>query len=183
MYERLPHFVFLKNEKYLINTDFRIFINFEEKMQDEGDKKVIIDTLQSFYPAFLEIMNKNLVQEAIEKFLWFYACGKISQDNTKKNKGSNERQFSYNHDKLLIWGTYKMYFDIDLTKIKMHWWKFKALWQVIPENAEFNKIKGYRSYKGKDKDILSLKEYYQLPPTKYELKEQIRRDKIYEMLK
>ena len=53
----------------------------------------------------------------------------------------------------------------------------------MPKECEFNKVKGYRAYDGKDKDILELKEAYKLPPTKAEIEDQIRRDKLYEQLK
>ena len=52
MYNKLPQYVYLKSEKFIINTDYRIFIEFEERMQEEGNKQVILDTLKSFYPAF-----------------------------------------------------------------------------------------------------------------------------------
>ena len=57
------------------------------------------------------------------------------------------------------------------------------MWLTLPSDCEFNKIKGYRTYKGNDKDILELKEYYELPLTKSELEDKIRRDKIFDMLK
>ena len=57
MYNKLPQYVYLKNEKFIINTDYRIFIEFEERMQEEGNKQVILDTLKSFYPAFFKIIS------------------------------------------------------------------------------------------------------------------------------
>ena len=59
MYNKLPQYVYLRNEKFIINTDYRIFIEFEERMQEEGNKQVILDTLKSFYPAFFKIISKN----------------------------------------------------------------------------------------------------------------------------
>ena len=41
MYNKLPQYVYLKSEKFIINTDYRIFIEFEERMQEEGNKQVI----------------------------------------------------------------------------------------------------------------------------------------------
>jgi len=184
MYNKLPQYVYLKNEKFIINTDYRIFIEFEERMQEEGNKQVILDTLRSFYPAFFKIISKNLLKDAVDKFLWFYRCGKKDEEIPKKtsNKG-NLRAFSYNHDDLYIWGEFHRLHGVDLTKDKIHWWKFKAMWLTLPSDCEFNKIKGYRTYKGKDKDILELKDIYKLPLTKAELEDKLRRDKIFDMLK
>ena len=184
MYNKLPRSVYLKNEKFIINTDYRIFIEFEERMQEQGDKEVIVDTLKSFYPAFFRIISKNLLFEAVKKFLWFYNCGKEEKElpQNSSNKGVS-RAFSYKYDDLYIWGEFRRLYGVDLTKDYIHWWKFKAMWLCMPSECEFNKIKGYRTYKGKDKDILELKQYYKLPLSGQELADKIRRDKIYEALK
>ena len=184
MYNKLPRSVYIKNEKFIINTDYRIFIEFEERMQEQGDKEVIVDTLKSFYPAFFRIISKNLLFEAVEKFLWFYNCGKEEKElpQNSSNKGVS-RAFSYKYDDLYIWGEFRRLYGVDLTKDYIHWWKFKAMWLCMPSECEFNKIKGYRTYKGKDKDILELKQYYELPLSGQELADKIRRDKIYEALK
>lgn len=184
MYNKLPRSVYLKNEKFIINTDYRIFIEFEERMQEQRDKQVIVDTLKSFYPAFFKIIRDNLLLEAVDKFLWFYNCGKEEKELPPKrsNKGVS-RAFSYKHDDLYIWGEFRRIYGVDLTQDYIHWWKFKAMWLCLPNDCEFNKIKGYRTYKGKDNDILELKEYYKLPLSESEMADKIRRDKIYEALK
>ena len=71
-------------------------------------------------------------------------------------------------------------FNIDLTKDKVHWWKFKAIMNSLPENTEFVKIIRYRSYSGKDKDMLELKQYWELPQAP---EEQERLNKLYDLLK
>lgn len=190
MYSKLPHAVYLKNERFIINTDFRIFIDFVEEMQGVNKQKAINKALSRFYyPAFFDICKNGLLDEAIEKFIWFYECGK-GPTQKKAGKGKNKRGiFSYKYDDLFIWGAFNMYFKnedgkpIDLTKDHLHWWMFNAMWLSLPNDCEFSKIKGYRSYTGKDKEILELKEFYSLPPTEQEKTDRIRRDKIYESLK
>ena len=39
MFNKLPHFVYLDNEKFFINTDFRIFIEFELEMQGKNKRE------------------------------------------------------------------------------------------------------------------------------------------------
>lgn len=187
MYSKLPHCVYLKNEKFIINTDFRIFIDFEEEMQGIDINSAINKALFRFYPAFSVIIEKNLLEEAIDKFIWFYKCGKDRTPESKnkstiKNKRRN-RIYSYKCDDLYIWGAFKQYFNVDLSKERLHWWKFRSMWLSIPSSSEYTKIKGYRAYDGDDKDILALQDYHKLPPTEFEIQDQIRRDKIYEALK
>ncbi|MCI8346629.1 MAG: hypothetical protein HFJ12_01600 [Bacilli bacterium] len=190
MYSKLPHSVKIKNERVTINTDFRIFIDFEHEMQGTDKRKAINKALSRFYPAFFDIYKNNLLEEAVDKFLWFYKCGK--QDDMKKSNKKSKKSsqvYSYSYDDLYIWGTFNQHFKndnglpIDLTKDCIHWWKFRSMWLTIPEKAVYSKIKSYRAYAGEDKDMLELKEAYKLPPTEEEIEDSIRRDKIYEILK
>lgn len=185
MYNKLPHSVSLNGEKFIINTDFRIFVDFEYEMQEIDRNIAVNKVLKRFYPAFSIIMDKNLLQEAVNKFLWFYQCDKeeIEEIHSNSNGKKKGNAFSYKWDDQYIWGAFNMYFHVDLTKDKIHWWKFKAMWNSIPNDSEFNKIKGYRVYDGKDKNLKELKEYYKLPLTQREKQDKIRREQIYEALK
>lgn len=183
MYYKLPYYVYLKNEKYYINTDFRIFIEYEEEMQGKDKKQASINCLSKFYPAFLKIIEKGLLEEAIDKFIWFYKCDKPDIEYKIKGSKLKKQIYSYKYDDLYIWGAFKQYFNVDLTRVNLHWWKFRAMWLSLPRESEFSKIKGYRSYDGKDKDILDLKEYYKLPLSEAEISDSLRRKEIYESLK
>lgn len=183
MFNKLPHFVYINKEKYFINTDFRTFINFEKEMQGRDKKKVCYNTLKKFYPAFLELMDKNLLNEAVDKFIWFYKCGKTDVEISISNKSNkNIRIYDYDFDSDLIWGAYYEQYNIDLSRARLHWWKFRAMWNSLKSDTEFTKIRGYRAYSGKDKDILKLKEQYKLPPTKFEVDEQKRHRDIFNQL-
>lgn len=185
-YDKLPHFVYIKDEKFIINADYRTFIKFEEEMQGKDLNSAVMEALFNFYPAFNLIIEKDLLNEAVDKFIWFYSCGKehINKPSKKSKIIKTGQVFSYKHDSDLIWSAFWMYGNrIDLTKDKLHWWKFRAIWNSLPSECEFVKIKSYRAYDGKDKDMLELKEYYKLPPTEAEIKDQVRRNKIYEALK
>lgn len=181
MYNRLPRYLIIKGEKYNVHTDFRLFIEFEKEMQDKNAEEVIVNTLSKFYPAFSKIVEKGLVGESIDKFLWFYMCGREHKKGTRKGNANITRIYDYEEDAQLIWGAY---WDrgIDLTTDYVHWWKFRALWNSMPTNCELKKVIGYRCYDGKDKDILELKEMYKLPPTKFEVDERKRQDDIFNQL-
>ena len=101
MYSKLPRSIKIKNERFIINTDFRIFINFEEeKTQGIDTKKAVNNALQSFYPAFYLIIQKGLINEAVDKFIWFYKCGK-TDEVSKSGKGKAKKEsFRYSYDDL-----------------------------------------------------------------------------------
>lgn len=183
MFNKLPRFVIINKEKYFINTDYRIFIDFEREMQDKDKKKAVNKCLARFYPAFLKIINENLLEEAVDKFIWFYKCGKSDIQYKQSNKSKqNLRIYDYDYDSDIIWGAFKSEYNIELDKVHLHWWKFKAMWNSLPSTCEFNKIRGYRSYNGKDKELLDLKELYKLPSTQFEIDERKRQDEIFKQL-
>lgn len=184
-YNRLPHYVKINNEKFIINADYRIFINFEMEMQGNDKKKAIYNALNSFYPAFSHIYKKGYFNEAVEEFIKFYQMNNVDsykQGRTTKNAKKISQIYNYQYDAKLICGAYKIYAGVDLHKY-LHWWTFKEIWDNLPSECEFVKVKSYRAYSGDDKNILELKEFYKLPLTEYELQDKIRRDKIYEALK
>ena len=178
LYNKLPHTVKINNREITINTDYRLFVKFEIEMQGNDTTKAIQNVLSAFYPAFL---LKNISDEMINKFLWFYKCGK--EDSPKKSKGGkNTRAFDYEIDEELIYSAFMECYGIDLSKY-MHWWKFKALFNGLNSDCEFCKVKSYRIYDGKDKNLLELKDFYKLPLSKIEMEDKLRQDKIYNALK
>lgn len=187
MFNRLPQCVYFNNKRYDINTDYRLFIDFEIKMQGKDKKKAINNCLFAFFPAFLDICNQGLYEEAVEKFIWFYRCGREEIESRVKRTGANNAKakqlFSYEYDDELIYGAFKEQYNINLDRVYLHWWEFKALLKTLSSECEFCKAKGYRGYDGKDKDLLKLKDSYKLPLTQAELDEEERHKKIYEELR
>lgn len=179
MYNKLPHSVMINNKEITINTDYRLFVRFELEMQGNDTKKAIQNVLSAFYPAFL---LKNITNEMVDKFIWFYKCGKKEVAKSGKKNGKNERSYDYEIDDDLIYSAFMETYHIDLSK-HLHWWKFKALFKGLNSECEFCKIKSYRLYDGKDKELLELKDYYKLPLTEQELEDKIRQQKLYEQLK
>lgn len=190
MFNKLPYFVILQGKKYKINVDFRNMISFENKVQDKSvDKSEKIKYgLRHFYPVFFYTENYNkllynpqLYQEACKKLIWFYKCGRDNYHKAKgRGKGNNKQIYSYEFDDEYIYGAFLEQYGIDLSYDKVHWWKFKALLKSLKDDTEFVKIQGYRAYTGKDKNMLELRDYWELPKP---IDEQERQNRIFEALK
>lgn len=176
----LPHSVIINNREIYVNVDYRLFVQFEIDMQGNDTKQAIKKCLSAFYPAFI-LKDRTLYDELIDKFIWFYKCG--IEKEIKEGNGTNIRAYDYEADEDYIYSAFYETYKIDLSKAKLHWWQFKALLKGLPSECEFCKIKSYRVYTGKDKNILELKEYYKLPPTQKEINDKLRHDKLYEALK
>lgn len=182
-YNRLPQSVMINKTKYAINTDYRMFLDFETEMNSIDRKEAVNNALYRFFPDFEEIIKNGLIMEAVEIFIWFYKCGieDYQQGRSTKSQKKATQIYNYNYDAQMICGAYAMY-GYDLHRY-MHWWKFKEIWNSLPADCEYSKIKSYRAYDGTDKDQLELKEFYKLPPTMAEIKDEIRRAEIFEQLK
>lgn len=183
-YNKLPQSVRIQNIKYAINTDYRIFIEFETEMNSIDKKEAISNALTRFYPNIEEIIQKNFTLEAVDKFIWFYHCG-IDEDYQEGRATKHQKKatqiYNYKYDAQMICGAFAMY-GFNLHKY-MHWWKFKEIWNSLPSDCEYSRIKSYRAYDGKDKEQIELREFYKLPPTEAEIKDTIRRQEIYNQLK
>jgi len=190
MFNKLPYSIILQGKKYRINADFRNMIFFEKEILNKSiDKdKRLEKEMKYFYPYFFNnyeelLRTPKLYKEACEKLIWFYKCGREDYHKIKGNNNtniSNTQIYSYKFDDEYIYGAFYEQYGIDLSYEKVHWWKFKALLKSLKSDTEFVKIKGYRAYNGKDKNMLELKEYWQLPQL---VEEQERLNRIFEELK
>ena len=172
----LPKEVTINNKKYKINSDFRISILFEILMQDNSviNEDKIGLALNLYY---YEVPPKKYWQEAVEKMLWFYRCGKDIYSSKRNGKGKGVTQiYSFEHDDDYIYAAFMDQYNLDLQDIDyLHWWKFKAMFKSLKEDNEIVKIMKYRSIdlsKIKDKEqkayYKEMKNLYKIPISKDE---------------
>lgn len=171
--EKLPEYVLIDGAEVKINTDFRFSIRFEQLINDSTleDEEIFKRALEIFYPRIPSNIN-----QAIDKLLWFYRCGK-EINNKKKGNSSKEEIFSFDYDGEKICGAFLAQYGIDLTQDNLHWWKFKALFSSLTEEHEISKIMSIRAMdlnKIQDKNMkehyTKLKKLYAIPRNKEEVK-------------
>lgn len=162
----LPETVEIGDVEYPINTDFRISILFELMMQDGSlsDKEKMQEAIRLYYP---EIPHD--LEEAVEKLIWFYRCGKV--EKAKKNTASQEDEdtdmqerlvYSFEHDDRYIYAAFLSDYGIDLQDVEdLHWWKFRAMFLALNDSCEFKKIMGYRSMKITSKMSKEQRAFYE----------------------
>lgn len=151
----IPKEIYVDSLKYKINYDFRYGLLFEELMND----KTISDS-EKFYLAIKLYLDNQYVEnyeEAITQIFNFYLCGE--KPNQKKGKKQNP-VFSYEEDAGLIFAAFKEVYNIDLVEDKIHWWKFRALFDALPETCQFRKVVGYRAIEIKNDMSNSEKKFY-----------------------
>lgn len=176
----LPCEVNIGGKIYPFSTDFYDWMRFETLMLDEdvperGVPASMIKTDIAVRMLFCEL--PPITPELLRFLLWFWRCGaeKRSMKTEKRSrtaiKKSDSPSYSFEHDEPLIFAAFMQQYGIDLTETKMHWWKFKALFDALSDDTKFVKVMGYRCMDLSDskmpaerlKHYKRLKEIYKLP--------------------
>ncbi|MBL7575367.1 Bacteriophage Gp15 protein [Peptoniphilus asaccharolyticus DSM 20463] len=151
-----PKEIYIDSLKYNINYDFRYGLLFEELMNDttisDSEKLTLAVKL------YLENQYVENYEEAITQIFNFYLCGETPR-KTKKKKRENP-VFSYEEDAGLIFAAFKEVYNIDLVEDKIHWWKFRALFDALPDTCQFRKVVGYRAIEINQNMTDSQKKFY-----------------------
>ena len=159
---------------YEIDADFRTGIAFELLMLDEEftETEKAARAMELYFP---QIPDDE--EEAMEKILWFYLCGReeTNQEEKETEPAPKNIVYSYEYDAGSIYAAFLSQYGIDLVEIPfLHWWKFKALFHALDENLEFMKIMRYRAVDitkvpKEQKDFYrKMKQLYALPDNRTE---------------
>lgn len=150
--DRLPDTVEIGGKEYLIYSDFRTSILFEIMMRNPELKswEKLNQMLNLYYP----VIPPNR-QEAIEKALWFYNCGKEQEKEPEEEKNKTQREFrkdrvsySFDQDAPYIYAAFMGTYRMNLQRIKskkLHWWEFIALFDALPDDCKIRKIMYWRT--------------------------------------
>lgn len=147
-----PEYVQIGDKKYKINTDFRVAIECENiarnNVIEEYEK-----TLAIIYKLFgdeglTDFDNHNMLLELGQKYL---SLG----ENIDIKKKCEEPDMNFNQDMNYIEASFMSDYNIDLSNIKMHWWKFFNLLNGL-SNSEMgnccilNRVRNLRNIDLKD---------------------------------
>lgn len=200
----LPASVDIGSKKYEIDADFRTIMiiegiifgkevtedqkNFAKEMMQEveiNEKDAI--TNAKYYDALKIFYKDNIpddLEEAMEKMLWFYSCGKEETSKTKTKK----KVISFEHDFDYINAGFMQDYKIDLFEVDfLHWWKFMSLFSALHDDCKICEIIGYRSAELKNFDkeqrkrVREMQKIYALPD-EISKEEKKRQDEITQIL-
>lgn len=187
----LPCTVIVANTRIPIDADYRTGILFEQTLRDPAmpDNEKLNTVLKLYYgdAVFTLLDDMDTVQEALNGIMWFYRCGadETAGSETEGGASGKDPPFSYEHDAGYIYAAFIEAYGIDLTKNRLHWWQFRALFLGLPETVLFCKIMAYRTMeipakmpKEKKKFYQRMKRIYKIP----EPAEQIRLEKEMEAI-
>ena len=171
----LPCTIEVCGKKYHINTDFRIWMRFEEllfeKNQSEAIAKAIVLCMKPDVPLKNELPPS--LKETVKALCDFYFCRDKSENTPRATCGKTKRIYSFKHDSELIYAAFLQQYGIDLTSCNMHWWKFRALFSALSGDVKICSVMRIRSQNLADvpqgparSRLARLKAIYALPDFK-----------------
>lgn len=162
--DRVPDSLEILGTRFPIKTDFRIWIQFEKLVASgEKDNTKLLDQICNLV---FESKQPEICEDAIDQILWFYKCGKESDNRTSGNK---KDVFSYDYDDGFIVAAFKEQYGINLNTDNLSWWEFHAYMLALNENTEFVKIMGYRAVEINSKMSAAQRNFYQRMKAHYKL--------------
>lgn len=144
LYDSFPDSVMVNNVAYSIVTDFRDWIKFcdliETDQVEEKDKPILM-------LEWYDIIIPPDVEKAILALGEFMAAYPLYENASGIGKSkTNKRAYSFSQDAGDIYSAFLTCYGIDLQKVKyMHWWKFRTLFDSLPNDCEIKQKMYYRT--------------------------------------
>lgn len=176
--DKCPEAIEIAGKVYPINSDHRTSILFELAVRDHDltDEQKVQAALDLYYDTIPEDID-----QALRGILWFHSSGK-SEETKETEEGENYESednnapkkeiYSLDHDSEYIFSSFLLAYNIDLTEETLHWWKFMALFNTLPEDTIIKQIIKIRTTevtpnmsKEEKKRTRELKKIYALPDT------------------
>lgn len=149
IYGELPETVEVDGTAYRVKTDFRDWIKFADVCADF--ELTAEEKLYFIYDLFEEDAPRDLIK-GIHALFGFFAADDLpktgiqaGQSGQKSAKGKPP-VFSYYYDSAYILGAFLKEYGIDLIDAEyMHWYKFRALLDAIPNQSPLKERVAYRT--------------------------------------
>ena len=145
-----PQYAQVRNKKYKINTDYRVAINCEKvsKSNVSEEERALALILLLFGDEGLN--NSQDWNELLKLALKYLSCGKSTTQNSYERE---EADMDFIQDWSYIQASFFSDYNIDLSKVKMHWWQFYDLLCGLTEKSILNRVRFVRNF-----DISQIKD-------------------------
>lgn len=144
LYQAPPDTITVNGWEYPVDTDFRVWMEFQSIILSGGKEQERAERLA----GFMDRLGLPSSKEALDAMLTFYTAE--SKEKSVAAQKSRPMAFDFQQDSEYIFAAFMGAYKIDLTTAEMHWWTFKALFKALPDDCELCKIMRYRTIDLKD---------------------------------
>lgn len=148
LYEKYPTEVIVNSQSYPIYTNFRDWIAFFDMRDNTSISKE--DAILCTLSWFKDDVPKD-TQSGFQALIDFAMCKDLLYKSNHDTSNKNNTKFSkpilsYLYDSEYILGAFLQVYNIDLNIIDyMHWYKFNALINALPEDTPLKQRMIYRN--------------------------------------
>ena len=154
-----------------IDWDFRPMVWFNGQYlrlpeDEKGLPELARETMRRFYCVAVPPEEEV---DAFKALVEFYTAGPQEVADRPGSSRTEELALDYVTDGPAIVAAFQQAYGIDLTRARLHWWRFKALMSNLPEETQLAKIIGFRTadpaqFQGAERERRAeLKERFALP--------------------
>lgn len=143
LYDDFPDKVTVNETQYPVVVDFRSWISFFDMLQDESytPQERIVCSMEWYLAR-----PPCDIAAAYEALIKFASCEDLPHTGKNQhNKSGKESVISYQYDAAYIIGDFLRFYQIDLTKSDMHWYRFRLLLEALPDESSVKQRAAYRS--------------------------------------
>lgn len=157
-----------------IDPDFRHMVwllnTYRRAETDEEKVQLMHDAAERF---FAEPVSDPQLPDAFASLMRFFrGCADDAPggEPPEADAGAGEITLDYHCDAAYVLGAFQQAYGIDLTTDKVHWWRFMALMQALPQETALSQILQIRTTDTSEMDPATrqryeaAKERYALPP-------------------
>ncbi|MFR5372250.1 MAG: Gp15 family bacteriophage protein [Faecalibacterium prausnitzii] len=130
-----------------IDWDFRPMVWFNGQYlrlpeDEKGLPELARETMRRFYRVAVPPEEEV---DAFKALVEFYTAGPQEVADRPGSSRTEELALDYVTDGPAIVAAFQQAYCIDLTRARLHWWRFKALMSNLPEETQLVKIVGFRT--------------------------------------
>lgn len=147
LYELFPESIEADGKCYPVQTDFRIWLKFADILQEHKSDREVLTALMSVFRNPVMQFPADLINAVFS----FYRADnlnfirEIDEDENPYQEESKPPVFDWKIDARYILGDFWRFYQMDLISIEhLHWWKFRALFDALPEDSQCMKRIAYR---------------------------------------
>ena len=174
--EAPPETVRVNGHLLEVLTDWRQMVRFEVQLMRTGTEEgtAFVDKwLRSFYVHPQQAFAVADAEQLWNGLLWFYRCGRKAEKRSAHGGSARPvRAYDFEQDAALILAAFQQAYGIDLTATRMHWWRFRALFDGLPADCRICKIMEYRTADTTDMPE-KTRAFYQKMQQRYRLQQPV----------
>lgn len=132
LYESLPNSIAVRDKDFLINTDFKYWVELSDALNDQNcDRTYLTNVILNL---FVKEVPKQFDTETFLAIKDFFNGNAIDQYKTKEISEEPKnipRIYDFKIDGEYFIAAFLQYYQIDLLAVDMHWFKFLALFHGL----------------------------------------------------